>query len=68
MIEFWINSNTARVNGAETLIDADNPSVVPVLLPPGRTMLPLRFISENLGCEVNWNQELKEINLIYGKK
>ncbi|HOH89079.1 MAG: hypothetical protein KBB40_03340 [Clostridia bacterium] len=68
VIEFWINSNTARVNGAETLIDADNPSVVPVLLPPGRTMLPLRFISENLGCEVNWNQELKEINLIYGKK
>ncbi|MGC8788639.1 MAG: stalk domain-containing protein [Caldisericum sp.] len=28
---------------------------MPVIIPPERTMLPIRFIAENLGCWVHWN-------------
>jgi len=65
-IELWIGRNTARVNGAEQMIDPANPNVRPFLAPPGRTMLPLRFISENLGCTVEWNAQLQEARLTYG--
>ncbi len=67
LIELWIGQNTARVNGVAKLIDADNPEVVPIILPPGRTMLPLRFISENLGCQVDWNNALREAKVTYSK-
>lgn len=67
IIEMWIDNNTARVNGQERLIDPNNPSVKPVIIPPGRTMLPLRFIGENLGCQVDWNQVNQEAKLSYPK-
>jgi len=51
-IELWIDKNTAKVNGEYKLIDATNPKVVPMIIPPGKTMLPIRFIVENLGCLV----------------
>lgn len=53
-IELWIGQNSASVNGTFKLIDPSNPKVVPFVLPPGRTMMPLRFISENLGALVEW--------------
>ncbi|MCX5973175.1 MAG: copper amine oxidase N-terminal domain-containing protein [Coprothermobacterota bacterium] len=53
-IELWIGKNSAAVNGAYSLIDPANPNVVPFIQPPGRTMMPLRFISENLGAKVEW--------------
>jgi len=65
IIELWIGQNTARINGAERLIDPTNPNVRPFIAPPGRTMLPLRFISESLGCTVNWNAELQEASIEY---
>jgi hypothetical protein len=40
------------VNGKNALIDPGNPSVAPFLQPPGRTMMPLRFIAERLGYKV----------------
>ncbi len=67
VIELWINSNTARVNGNSKLIDPANSAVTPVILPPGRTMLPLRFIAENLGCEVEWKDAEKEVRITYSK-
>ncbi|MCR4428639.1 MAG: copper amine oxidase N-terminal domain-containing protein [Caldiserica bacterium] len=53
-IELWIDQNSASVNGSFVLIDPSNPNVAPFILPPGRTMMPLRFISENLGSLVEW--------------
>lgn len=64
-IELWIGSSTARVNGQPKPIDSLNPQVVPVIIPPGRTMLPLRFIAENLGCKVQWNAVLQEVTITY---
>ena len=64
-IELWIGKNTARVNGEYKLIDTTNPKVTPVIIPPGRTMLPIRFIAENLGCLVGWDDALKEVKITY---
>ena len=64
-LELWIGQGTAMVNGVSTPIDPDNPDVTPILAPPGRAMLPLRFISENLGCQVDWNPSLQEVTLTY---
>ena len=67
-IEMWIGKNTALINGVEKKIDPDNSQVTPIILPPGRTMLPLRFISENLGCQVDWNHDLREAKVTYPKQ
>lgn len=62
-IELWINQNRARVNGQYKMLDETNSSVVPVIVPSGRTVLPLRFIAENLGCQVNWNPATQEVTI-----
>jgi hypothetical protein len=67
VIELWIGNNTAKINGVEKMIDPGNPNVKPVIVPPGRTMLPLRFLGESLGCTVEWNQTLQEATLTRAK-
>lgn len=64
-IELWRGSNTARVNGAAVSIDANDLAVTPLVLPPGRTMVPLGFIAQNLGCTVNWNAATREVTINY---
>ena len=66
-IELWINNNTAKVNGTNVRIDAANGNVTPVIIPPGRTMLPLRFIADNLDCNVIWNKTDRSITVSYPK-
>ncbi len=63
-IELWIGKNIARVNGNYKLIDPDNPKVVPLII-SGRTMLPVRFVAENLGCKVEWNPIYQSITITY---
>jgi hypothetical protein len=63
-IELWIGKSTAKVNGADIPIDAANPKVVPEII-NSRTMLPLRFITENLGCEVQWDGTTQTITITY---
>jgi len=63
-IELWIGKNTARVNGTDTPIDPTNSKVVPEII-NGRTMLPLRFVTENLGCELQWDPNTKTITITY---
>ena len=62
-IELWIDKPMAKVNGIDTPIDTD-PEVMPFIL-QGRTMLPIRFVAENLGAQVNWDAETKEIEIIW---
>jgi photosystem II stability/assembly factor-like uncharacterized protein len=64
-IELWIGKNTAKVNGVNTLIDSTNSKVVPEII-NSRTMLPLRFVTENLGCDVQWNGTTQTIIITYG--
>ena len=64
-IELWIGKNTARVNGVTKPIDSTNSKVVPEII-NGRTMLPLRFVTENLGCTVQWDGSTQTITITYG--
>ncbi len=64
IVELWIDMPTARVNGSVIPIDPDNPDVVPTII-NDRTMVPMRFLAESLGCEVEWVADTKEIILTY---
>ena len=66
-IELWIGKPLARVNGEYKLIDPKNPNVKPIIVPPGRTMLPVRFVAENLGCKVDWEGETRTVIITYEK-
>ena len=59
-----IDSQLALLNGQGVKLDC-----APVLAPPGRTFLPLRFIGEALGAEVAYDQATKGIIITreYGK-
>ncbi|WP_018963631.1 S8 family serine peptidase [Coprothermobacter platensis] len=63
-ISLWIGKNTAKVNGKNILIDPANAKVVPEII-SSRTMVPLRFVAESLGCTVDWSNSTKTINITY---
>lgn len=63
-IELRIGKSIAKVNGVDIPIDPANAKVVPEII-NGRTMLPLRFVTENLGCDVNWDGTTKTITITY---
>ncbi|MEQ8201501.1 MAG: stalk domain-containing protein [Syntrophomonadaceae bacterium] len=66
-IELWVDNNTARINGVAVLIDPANPNVMPVVIPPGRTMMPLSFIANNLDCDVVWNSGDSSVTVTFPK-
>lgn len=59
-IELWIGKKKIVINGEERQLDTE-----PMII-NGRTMLPLRYVVENIGCNVIWNDKDKEI-IIYKK-
>jgi len=63
-IELWIGKFTAMVNGVNKPIDPSNNKVVPEII-NSRTMLPLRFVAENIGATVDWDGTTKTITITY---
>jgi len=61
-IELWIGKSTALVNGKSNQIDSTNSKVVP-LIKSGRTLVPIRFISESLGFYVDYNSSKKLVSI-----
>jgi len=61
-IEMWINKPTAIVNGKAVYIDPANHNVVPIIV-NARTMLPVRFVAESLGAQVEWDEALQKITV-----
>ncbi len=53
-IVMYTGSPTAYVGAKTTLIDKFNKNVTPVVV-NDRTLLPIRFISENLGTSLDWD-------------
>jgi hypothetical protein len=49
-------------------IDGEEITAEPVLLIEGRTMVPLRVVSEQLGAKVNWISDLKKIEILSGER
>ncbi len=56
-IELPIGRIGATVNGEITILD------VAPFIEDGRTMVPLRFISETLGYKVDWNGDTREVTI-----
>ena len=52
-ITFSINNTIATVNGANKTMD------VPARLIDDKTLVPLRFLSEELGFDVEWNEDAR---------
>jgi len=65
-LDLWIDKSQASLNGIALAIDAANSAVVPVIT-NGRTMLPLRFVAESLGIDVQYADATKMITLTYPK-
>lgn len=63
-LDLWIGRSLAALNGSSLPIDPANPGVFPVIS-GGRTMLPLRFVSECLGIDVQYEATTKMITLTY---
>jgi hypothetical protein len=61
-IELWIGKSIAKLNGEAVSIDAANSKVVPYIT-NGRTLLPVRFIAEALGLDVEWNASTRVVKL-----
>jgi hypothetical protein len=59
-VKLTINSKNAIINGNKTNLD------VPPQTIKGNTMVPLRFIAEAFGCQVNWNASEKKITINRG--
>lgn len=55
LVELDINSTKAKVNngGNENIVNLDSPAI----LFDGRTYVPIRFISETLGLNVDWKND-----------
>jgi len=56
---FTLNKNNYLVNGVSKTMDVSPVSI------NGRTMLPMRFVTEKLGCEVEWIPETSQIEVKY---
>ena len=55
IVQLTIGSPDAYINGVKTPIVGASGNVVSPELAPGRTMIPLRFVSEKLGFKVTWD-------------
>jgi len=66
IIELWIGKKDAKINGKTIQIDPNNPKVVPVIK-DGRTLMPMRFIGENLGASgvdgIKWFESTKTVEI-----
>jgi len=56
-IELWIGNKIALVNGQAIELD------VPPEIKDSRTLVPLRFVAENMGCSVQWFPKEKKIEI-----
>jgi len=60
-MKLYIGKTNAYVNGEEKTLD------VPAEITDGRTFVPLRFVSENCGAEVKWEDSTKSVYITLPK-
>ncbi|MFV0315014.1 MAG: N-acetylmuramoyl-L-alanine amidase [Anaerotignum sp.] len=63
-MDLFYNGNNHAYSALEVKIMIDGEELIPEDIPPviieERTMLPMRLIAEELGCEVVWNEQTKQ--------
>jgi len=57
----WVDKKNLNLNGVAKKMD-QSPQII-----MGRTMIPIRFAVENLGCQVIWNNIDKTITIYFNK-
>ncbi|NLL05403.1 MAG: hypothetical protein GX270_06360 [Clostridiaceae bacterium] len=62
----YIGSSDSYVNNVKTKIDADNKKIVPIIK-NGRTLVPVRFISESLKADVDWDSTTSIVTIKLGE-
>ncbi len=62
-VELVLDNPTALVNGEKMLVDNDDPNVKPYLNDADRTLVPLRFIAEAFGADVDYDDKTREISI-----
>jgi len=63
-VSLQIGNRQGYVDGVQTTIDpSDDPKVVPIII-SGRTFLPLRFVAENLGLQVEWDPVTRTVTVL----
>ncbi len=58
-VEMWIGENYITADGKRKEID-----MAPVTI-NDRTMLPVRFVTENIGCQIEWIVSSQQIVIVY---
>jgi subtilisin family serine protease len=61
-IELWIDNPQARVDSKVVQVDPYNVNVAPRII-EGRTMVPARFVAENLGANVGWEEKQRKVTI-----
>lgn len=69
-MDLFYNGKHHAYAAKEVKIEIDGKEMVtkdmPAVIIDGRTMLPMRQIAQELGCEVNWNEAAKQIYVMRG--
>jgi len=63
-IFLYVGSNKAIVNDVEKIIDEENPDTV-VFTQNDRSYIPVRFLSEEYGGEVDWDEDTQTVNISF---
>lgn len=66
-IALYIGSSQAIVNNVETQVDSTNANVKPYIK-NDRTLVPVRFVSESTGAEVDWDQQNSKVTVKLNNK
>ncbi len=57
-VKLKIDSMKAYINGTEKTLD------VPARIIKNRTMIPVRFVSESIGCQVSWDDKNRIVSIV----
>ncbi len=61
-IELHVGKKVAKLNGIQKEID------VPPFIKDGKTLVPIRFIAEAFGAEVQWDASTKTVRIYFSSK
>ncbi len=61
----YVDGPYAYVDNERMMVDEENPSVVPIIR-NDRTLVPVRFVSENFDAKVKWNAAQNRVDIVSG--
>lgn len=59
VVKLTIGDTTMMINGVPFTMD-----VAPELVDPGRTMLPIRWVAQALGCTIDWDGDTNAVTVV----